>query len=186
MSHADGNKAAMTSPLTVCHRIHHKGRPTSSEQAISQSPKTKCWKLPKQSQRSWAVTTDPKVEVQVASWVTTVICWFVEVSNTFKWIPCCTHVISAAFLKLHQIQSNVKQRRRKKKKRRKENLAHSVWSISINSWHKRQSWRGKSVELLVVSPEIWEGVRVVWSPQTSHAPLPRKPTSFNMSGFTCQ
>lgn len=42
-------------------------------------------------------------EAQGASWVTTIFCWFIQVSNVFKWIPCFMHIISAAFLKLHQI-----------------------------------------------------------------------------------
>lgn len=54
------------------------------------------------------------MEAQGALWVTTIICCFIEASNMFKWIPCWTHVTSAAFLKLHQIRSSVIQRRKKK------------------------------------------------------------------------
>lgn len=96
MSHVDGNKAAMTSLLTFCHRIHDRERPISSEQAIFQSPKIKHWKLPKQSQRSWVITTEPEVEAQKASQVITVICWII--SFYLQWIPCCVCVISVSFL----------------------------------------------------------------------------------------
>lgn len=148
MSRVDSNKAAMTSSLTFCHRIHDRERSISSEQAIFQSPKIKHQKLPKQSQRSWIITTGPEVEAQKASQVITAICWIINF-----YLDSLLHV--HYFSRFPVTTSNLEQcyMRGKNKRKKKSDwfcMKHYYWQLT-----QRAELEGEKImKLLLVPPEI--------------------------------